>query len=110
MKVKNLSIFIQVLVLAGLVLSTQAWADMVVYSAYKQAFPDSHPKCSSCHVDALPQKADGKHEWNAYGLAIKKASKDAGIAEIPTKDDKDKFVTILNKTGKAEDFKDSTVK
>ena len=55
-------------VLAGFVFSSTVQADTIVYKAYKQAFPDSHPKCISCHVDAMPKKADGQHEWNAYGL------------------------------------------
>ncbi len=108
MGVKNIrSIIFSLVVLGTFVFSATTQADMIVYKAYKQAFTDSHPKCSTCHVDAMPKKADGQHEWNAYGLAIKNAAKGTGIADVPTDDDINKFITILGKTGKAEDFKDS---
>lgn len=38
---------------------------------YKAAFPDSKPKCTFCHVDKLPKKDEGLHEWNAYGKKVK---------------------------------------
>lgn len=82
-----------------------AQADLTVLKAYKEAFPDTHPKCSACHVDALPKKAEGQHEWNAYGKAVTKAVKDAGIGDVPTADDTPKLVDALKKVGKIEDFK-----
>ena len=94
-------------VLAGFVFSSTAQADVAMMKAYKEAFPDTHPKCISCHVDAMPKKADGQHEWNAYGLAVKKAANAAGISDVPTADDIDKLVAIFNKIGKIEDFKES---
>lgn len=85
-------------VLSGFVLSNTAQANPDMIKAYKQAFPDAHPKCINCHVSALPKKAEGQHEWNAYGEAVKKAAKDAGL-EHPTAD-------TFKKVGKIEDFKE----
>ncbi len=96
-----------VIALTAFVFSGTARADLITLKAYKQAFADTHPKCISCHVDALPKKADGQHDWNAYGLAVKKAANAAGISDVPTADDIDKLVAIFNKIGKIEDFKES---
>lgn len=52
--------------------SGSAMANMAQLKAYKEAFPGSKPKCASCHVDAAPKKEDGKHDWNEYGLKVKK--------------------------------------
>ena len=97
-------------VLSGFVLSSLAQADTVVIKAYKEAFPDAHPKCISCHVDALPKKAEGQHEWNAYGHAVKKAAQAAGVADVPTMDDKDNLVKVIKQVGQVEDFKGPTAK
>jgi hypothetical protein len=98
---------LSIVVLAAFVFCGMARADVIVYKAYKQAFPDSHPKCSSCHVDSMPKKADGAHEWNAYGTAVKKAINDpkVGVADVPTADDISKITDVINKVGKVEDFK-----
>ncbi|MBF0571940.1 MAG: hypothetical protein HQL12_08750 [Candidatus Omnitrophica bacterium] len=80
-------------VLANFILwSATAQADMSQIKAYKEAFPDTLPKCINCHVDALPKK-DGSHDPNDYGKAVIKA---AG-AEKPTAD-------IYKKIGTIEDF------
>ncbi len=55
-------------------------ADPEQIKVYKKAFPDSKPKCISCHVDEKPKKEDGKHELNAYGLKV------MAIAEKPTEE------------------------
>jgi len=59
-----------------------AHADMAQIKAYKEAYPDSHPKCIDCHTDKMPKKDDGAHENNDYGKAVVKA---AG-AQTPTAD------------------------
>jgi hypothetical protein len=108
METKNVKQFVFSMgVLGAFVFSSTAQADIIVYKAYKQTFPDAHPKCIDCHVDAMPKKAEGQHEWNAYGLAVKKAAKDAGIADVPTADDASKLTAIFSKIGKMEDFKES---
>ena|ERR1035437_4762657 len=100
MKTKNVKQFIfSMVVLGGFVFSSTAQADVAMMKAYKEAFPDTHPKCVNCHVDALPKKADGQHEWNAYGLAVKKAATDAKL-DHPTADS-------FTKVGKIEDFKET---
>ena len=99
MMVNNVSkLIFSMAVLTGFIFSSSAQADVAMMKAYKEAFPDTHPKCNSCHVDAMPKKADGQHEWNAYGLAVKKAAKDAGL-DHPTAD-------TFKKVGKIEDFKE----
>ncbi|MEI8345757.1 MAG: hypothetical protein WCG06_06770 [Candidatus Omnitrophota bacterium] len=54
-----------------LVVSAVAWADVAQMKLYKEAFPEEKPKCSSCHVAAMPKKADGEHQLNAYGTKVK---------------------------------------
>lgn len=97
-------------VLTGFVLSSMAGADTNVIKAYKQTFPDAKPKCIDCHMDALPKKADGQHEWNAYGTALKKAINAAGVADVPTADNIDQIAGVITKAGKIEDFKDTAAK
>lgn len=96
MNVKNL--VFSMVVLSGFVLSDLAQANPAMIKAYKQVFPDARPKCINCHVNALPKKAEGRHEWNAYGQAVKKAAKDAGL-EHPVAD-------TFKKVGGIEDFKE----
>ena len=61
--------------------SITAFATLDQQKLYKAAFPDSKPKCATCHVDAIPKKDEGKHEWNAYG---KEVIKQAGETAKPT--------------------------
>ena len=70
-------------------------ADVNQIKAYKEAFPDAKPKCINCHVDAIPKKDEGKHNWNAYGLKVKEISAKAK----PTAE-------TYKKVGKVEDFKE----
>lgn len=48
--------------------SAQASVDQL--KAYKQAFPESKPKCLACHTTEKPKKEKGQHEVNAYGLKV----------------------------------------
>lgn len=48
-----------------------AFANVKQIKAYKEAFPDTKPKCVHCHVDEKPKKEDGAHEWNDYGKKVK---------------------------------------
>ncbi len=99
MKVKNVKgLVFSLVVLSGFVLSNTAQANPAMIKAYKKAFPDARTKCINCHVSALPKKAEGRHEWDAYGLAVKKAAKDAGL-EHPSAD-------TFKKVGRIEDFKE----
>ena len=59
-----------------------AKANLLEIKAYKDAYPDTHPKCIDCHKDKMPKKDDGQHELNDYGKAVVKA---AGAAK-PTAD------------------------
>ncbi len=55
-------------------------ANMNQIKAYKEAFPDEKPKCTFCHMDAIPKKDAGRHELNAYGKKAK-AARATPIAE-----------------------------
>ena len=53
--------------------SGPALANLEQAKIYKAAFPDAEkPKCIMCHVDKMPKKDDGKHDWNEYGLKVRK--------------------------------------
>lgn len=41
---------------------------------YKKALGLDKPKCAHCHVDKTPKKEEGKHQLNAYGQKLMKAS------------------------------------
>ena len=101
---------ISMIALAGFILSSTAQADPIVIKAYKQTFPDEHPKCINCHLVALPKKADGQHDWNAYGTTVKKAINAAGVPDVPTADNISQIADVFTKVGKAGDFKDTTAK
>lgn len=83
------------LILTGFIFwSASACADIKQIKAYKEAFPDTKPKCIDCHVDKMPKKDDGAHDNNDYGKAVVKAAgKDKPTA--------DTYKTV----GKIEDFK-----
>jgi hypothetical protein len=68
---------IPVLIVGSVIMAS---ANLDQQKLYKEAFPDSKPKCVTCHVDAIPKKDDGKHELNPYGKEIIKQ------AEKPTVD------------------------
>lgn len=55
-----------------LLTAAPAQANLKEVKAYKEAFPDSKPKCINCHVDEKPKKDEGLHEWNEYGQAARK--------------------------------------
>ena len=79
---------------------TMAQAGMKDMKIYKEAYPDATTKCINCHVDAMPKKDDGKHEWNAYGKAVIAEAQKAGA-----KPDISPTVDTYKKVGKIEDFK-----
>ncbi len=66
-------------------------ADIAQIKAYKEAYPDSKPKCIDCHAAALPKK-DGDHELNDYGKKVK------ALADKPTAEN-------YKKAGSIEDSK-----
>jgi len=66
--------------LAGFILwALPAGANMTQIKAYKDAYPDTKPKCVDCHVDKMPKKDDGAHELNDYGKAVAKAAQTAKL-------------------------------
>ena len=53
--------------------TTTVFANLEQAKIYKAAFPDEEkPKCIMCHVDKIPKKDEGKHDWNEYGLKVRK--------------------------------------
>jgi hypothetical protein len=80
----------------GLVLGmVTAQASMQDPKTYNEAYPNSKIKCIDCHVDAMPKNDKGKHNLNAYGKAVVKAT---GKAKVRT-------AATYKKVGKVEDFK-----
>ena len=75
----------------------RAQANVEQTKVYKEAFPGAKIKCIDCHVDAIPKKDEGKHEWNAYGKKVKET------AAKPTTE-------TYKKVGKVEDFKEEAAK
>ena len=57
--------------LFSILMASAAMANLEVVKAYKATFEGEKPKCSTCHVDKVPKKEDGKHEWNDYGKKVK---------------------------------------
>ncbi len=80
----------------------QAQANMKEMKAYKEAYPDTKPKCIDCHSVAMPKKGDGEGSLNAYGKAVvaeaKKAAAEAAEVTAET----------FKAVGKIEDFKGET--
>ncbi len=74
---KHLTTFFVLLLIVGI---PSAFADVKQIKIYKEAYPDSKPKCAHCHVDTTPKKEDGKHDLNDYGKKVK------AIAETITAD------------------------
>jgi glutamyl-tRNA reductase len=71
----NLSAPLMILLVTVFILWAQpAHAGLDQIKAYKEAYPDSKPKCIDCHVDKIPKKDDGAHELNEYGKAVVKAA------------------------------------
>ncbi len=66
-------------------------ADIAQIKIYKEAYPDSKPKCIDCHAVALPKK-DGEHELNDYGKKV------MALADKPTAEN-------YKKAGSIEDSK-----
>jgi len=54
------------------------WASLDQVKIYKAAFEGSKPKCIDCHVDKLPKKGEGEHDFNAYGHKIAEVKETAG--------------------------------
>jgi len=65
-------------------------ANIAMLKAYKEAYPDSKPKCINCHVSEKPKK-DEDHELNGYAKKVK------ALADKPTAAD-------YKKAGSFEDF------
>jgi uncharacterized lipoprotein YehR (DUF1307 family) len=101
MGIKQLKLMVMFSVfLAGvLVLSVAARADIEEMKKYKEAFPGAKVKCIDCHVDQIPKKEDGAHEWNDYGKAVLAQAKKEAVQDAePTAD-------TYAHMGKIEDFK-----
>lgn len=73
MKTHALVIETVIVSVAGVFFASSAFANLEQAKIYKAAFPDAEkPKCIACHVDKMPKKDDGKHDWNEYGLKVRK--------------------------------------
>ena len=71
--------------LAGIFVAGVAFANLEQVKLYKAAFPDEEkPKCTTCHVDKIPKKDDGKHEWNEYGQKVRKVKEKPDVETYKT--------------------------
>ncbi|MBF0593628.1 MAG: hypothetical protein HQL22_01525 [Candidatus Omnitrophica bacterium] len=90
MKTSTLITTVFGLIAGVFLLTSTAHADLKQMKAYKEAYPDTKPKCIDCHVADLPKKDDGAHDNNDYGKAVmaeaKKTAKDPAAEVIPTAD------------------------
>jgi hypothetical protein len=93
---------LQKIMMLAVILSLTAWltpaqADLTEMKKYKEAFPDSKPKCITCHTSEKPKKEAGQHDANAYGKAVIKQAQDP---ESTTAED-------YKKVGSIEEFEKS---
>lgn len=75
----------------------QAEANINQMNMYKKVFTGSKPKCLFCHLDTVPKKEDGKHDFNAYGLKLKETD------EVPTEETYQKVGTVEEFEKKSQD-------
>ena len=73
MKMHVLVIKAVIVSVTGIFFTSTVFANLEQVKIYKAAFPDEEkPKCIACHIDKIPKKDDGKHDWNEYGLKVRK--------------------------------------
>ena len=76
---------VSALSITTLFLSGVAFANLEQVKLYKEAFPDEEkPKCMNCHVDKIPKKEDGKHDWNEYGQKVRKVKEKPDVETYKT--------------------------
>jgi len=95
MRYKTMVKGLWVIILVGvfsLCFTSISMANLKVIRIYKQTFPGEKPKCTLCHLDKTPKKAEGKHEHNAYGKKILKAKKELKKEKVDAE--------VLEKVGK----------
>ena len=84
-----------VFAIVSLFSSCLAFANLEQVKNYKAAFPDEEkPKCIACHVDKIPKKDEGKHEWNDYGKKVLEAKKELNKEKVDEE--------VFKKVGKNE--------
>ena len=65
--------------------SGSASANLEQVKIYKAAFPEEEkPKCGCCHVDKIPKKEEGKHDWNEYGQKVRKVKEKPDVETYKT--------------------------
>lgn len=95
----KVTIILLTVLAGGMAFSVPARANVEEMKKYKEAFPGASVKCIDCHVDKIPKKDDGAHEWNAYGKAVLAQAGKEAVKEVePTTD-------TYTHVGKIEDFK-----
>ena len=71
-------------ILAAGLSALPALADVKQIKAYKEAYPDTKPKCIWCHTSEKPKKDDGQHDLNDYGKKVKALATEPGAADYKT--------------------------
>ena len=85
MNFKKVSFFGFLVLASSIFAAGVAFANLDQIKAYKAAFPDEEkPKCTTCHVDKIPKKEEGKHNWNEYGLKVRKVKEKADVETYKT--------------------------
>lgn len=71
-----------------------AAANLGVVKVYKETFSDEKPKCTCCHMDKMPKKEEGEHEFNDYGKKVFAAKTELKKEKVDEE--------VLKKVGKNE--------
>ncbi len=87
-----------------IIINLPARADVAEMKKYKEAFPETKPKCINCHVAELPKKEEAAHEWNDYGKAVMAQVAKDGIKGDEA-DEPRPTPETYTRVGKIEDFK-----
>ena len=91
MRLRN-SFSVMLASIISLCFAGSAMANLGVIKVYKETFSDQKPKCTCCHVDKMPKKEEGKHEFNDYGKKVFAAKEELKKDKVDAE--------VLNKVGK----------
>ena len=95
MKIKAMAAAVFFMVSFSFLAMDSAFANLDVVKLYKSTFStDEKPKCLSCHIDKIPKKEEGKHEFNEYGKKISAAKSELKKEKVDEE--------VLTKAGKNE--------
>ena len=82
MKHRELGVVVFLAALFLVMVPGNAFATLEQAKLYQATFGGDKPKCQTCHIDKIPKKAEGGHEWNDYGKKLKAAAQAVPDAEV----------------------------